>query len=421
MWNSRHLFIVLPTIIAAVLFSPEARTDAFDNLARDICFKVHGADAQSIRKYEEEKLYGTLRLLKVRAEEKRRIAKLREDDFKPALRKVEEINADIAKLKYFQEYNKILRFAAGPINQNALQIVDLKEDYADEENGAKRQNLQRQIDALEAENAELFKDVQEILPKEFIKELVGRLNKIERFETTDANVPGIGWVFVPEITRKMEPMILGELSEAKAALSKEQTTTSTLKQSFVAALIELREAKRVLGHMENLIRETEVCRADAKRVASRRDFAANFKVNCRLPEFDKPVCMHGTMWINFDAQGQATGQAGVSRFCATNTVLRQCIDVPAVQITGATGQVAGNTLTATVTYVLSSNRPRKDNGNFRFEGQVTPDGNIMPILWRGTGSTTVTENKFPLPPDKPYVITCSGPWATESKPACWDE
>ena len=126
MWNSRQLFVVLLTFIAAVLCSPEARTDALDNLAREVCFKVHGADAQSIRKYEQEKLFAVLRVLKARTEDKRRIADESEDDYKLELQKVEDIKLEIQKLEYLQQYTFTLRTLSISVNEKSEEIAKLE-------------------------------------------------------------------------------------------------------------------------------------------------------------------------------------------------------------------------------------------------------------------------------------------------------
>jgi len=421
MWISRGLVLALSLMIVGLLASQDARSGAVDTLAQKVCYKVHGADAQSIRKFEQDGLFRVLRELNDDVEKKLEIAEQKSKDYDAQLSTVEKCMLEVAELENIHRYNDIIRVSAKRIPDIGIRIADKEAEYRDEKDPDKKQGLRTDIDKLEADLVSMTSAAKEALQTTYGSEIKARFGNIgfyqDRYEPDDE----FDWVEIYAGTLEIEQAILSSLPGANSALMQARENAVPVLESYAAALEELNASISILSVMERVVSETEACRADAKSTAPRRDFVANFKVSCRVPEFDKPACMHGSMWINFDAQGRATGQSGITRLCATNTALRQCVAVPEFQVTGATGQVAGNNMTATVTYVESSNAPRKDTGSFRFEGRVTPDGNIMPIGWRGSGSLTITENKYPLPPAKPYVITCSGPWATESKPACWDE
>lgn len=421
MWNSDHLVLTFMIMIVALLVSPEARPGAVETLTRDVCFKVHGADAQAIRKFEQDRLFRVLRETKENVEQKQQLVDQKSEEYELELGKIQTIKVDIAELQNLQRYNETIRISARRITDIGLRIAELESAHDDEQDVARKQELRRQIDEHKKALAAVTSNAEGALQTRFGKDITERFGRTEISEIPAYPGSDFNWAVLLEGTYKIEQKISAALPKANAGLMAAQEDAVSVLGSYVAALNELNEAIGLLSVIEHVVSETEACRADAKRIAPRRDFAANFKLDCRSPEFDYPVCMHGTMWINFDAQGRAVGQAGLSNVCGTDTEKRQCVDVPETQITGVSGQVLGNTLSATVNYMLPSNKSKKDTGNFRFEGRVTPDGNVMPVIWRGSGTVTTTENKYPLPPSVPYVIACSGHWSTEDQPACWDE
>ncbi len=406
-------------MIAALLASSDAESGAVDELTRKVCFTVHGSDAQAIRKFEQEGLFRVLGELKDDVEKKLEIAEQKSKDYDAQLSKVEKCMREVAELENIQRYNGILRIGAKRIADIGLLIKKKEMEYEDETDSNKKKDLRGEIENLEPALESVTSNLEEALPSRYHEEITARFGNIGPWsEDEDLDM------YWPEIyagTFEIEHAIQAALPKANSALMQAREDAVPVLESYVEALEELSESNGMLSVMEQVVSETEACRADARKIAPRRDFVANFKVDCRSPEYDAPVCGHGTMWINFDAQGRPTGQAGFSRICATSGDERECLEVPTAQVTGVTGQIAVNRLTAIVTYLLPSNRPRKDTGNFRFEGQVTPDGGVMPIAWRGAGSLTTIENKYPPFEKTPYAVTCIGQWATDSEPVCWNE
>lgn len=224
-----------------------------------------------------------------------------------------------------------------------------------------------------------------------------------------------------DMARKLNGFAQFNLPRYRANYVKLLDGQEKAKKKFTQALVTYRDSVGRLKTMQRLLDDTMTCLGELKKTAQRRDLVANFKVSCLLPEFDVPVCMHGSTWINFDERGVVTGEAGFGPLCASNTKSRQCVPTPEVRMTGVKGQVSQQALRTVVYYTVPSNKPKKDTGEFHFEGSVTPDGTAQPIAWHGSGTLKTFETKIPKPPELPYVVTCNGSWDTQRALKCWTE